>query len=179
MTWALAASTLSALKAFTANFNSTFGLGFTRGKGEDTYGLSAVSGASGQSSKSEEKTKASTIVSGAEISRVCSPELEAQPKLGGEHQARSGAIPIDPLSHEPLDLGPNEILRLRPSHDNLRCVTYVCAEPNLWPPHKSNLEKNGSIARDDNDESNMVIFHTTDYEVHHDRTPILDPYALP
>jgi len=44
LAYALAASTLSALKAFTESFNSGFGLGFTRGKSENgSYALSAMS----------------------------------------------------------------------------------------------------------------------------------------
>jgi hypothetical protein len=42
LTYALAASTLSALKAFTESFNSGFGLGFARGKSENSsYALSS------------------------------------------------------------------------------------------------------------------------------------------
>ena len=45
LTYALAASTLSALKAFTESFNSSFGLAFTRGKSESgSYALSRMSG---------------------------------------------------------------------------------------------------------------------------------------
>jgi hypothetical protein len=44
LAYALAASTLSALKTFTESFNSGFGLGFTRGKSENgSYALSAES----------------------------------------------------------------------------------------------------------------------------------------
>lgn len=45
LAYALAASTLSALKAFTESFETGFGLGFTRGKSENgSYALSGTSG---------------------------------------------------------------------------------------------------------------------------------------
>jgi hypothetical protein len=45
LAYALAASTLSALKAFTESFETGFGLGFTRGKSEHgSYALSGMSG---------------------------------------------------------------------------------------------------------------------------------------
>lgn len=45
LAYALAASTLSALKAFTESFETGFGLGFTRGKSENgSYALSAITG---------------------------------------------------------------------------------------------------------------------------------------
>lgn len=45
LAYALAASTLSALKAFTESFETGFGLGFTRGKSENgSYALSDMSG---------------------------------------------------------------------------------------------------------------------------------------
>jgi hypothetical protein len=45
LAYALAASTLSALKAFTESFETGFGLGFTRGKSENgSYALSGMSG---------------------------------------------------------------------------------------------------------------------------------------
>lgn len=45
LAYALAASTLSALKAFTESFETGFGLGFTRGKSENgSYALSSMSG---------------------------------------------------------------------------------------------------------------------------------------
>jgi hypothetical protein len=43
LAYALAASTLSALKAFTESFETGFGLGFTRGKSEGSYALSRFS----------------------------------------------------------------------------------------------------------------------------------------
>lgn len=45
LAYALAASTLSALKAFTESFETGFGLGFTRGKSENgSYALSGITG---------------------------------------------------------------------------------------------------------------------------------------
>jgi len=76
LAYALAASTLSALKAFTESFNSGFGLGFTRGK-TDSYDLSDISGVSGQSSKTEKSKDTATSGSTAAASRSCSLPLEA------------------------------------------------------------------------------------------------------
>lgn len=47
LAYALASSTLSALRAFAESFNSGFGLGFVRGKAEGSYALSALSRATG------------------------------------------------------------------------------------------------------------------------------------
>lgn len=78
LAYALAASTLSALKAFTESFNSGFGLGFTRGKSENgSYALSGMSGSgngTGNTSGSRGKPdKFPTSASGS----AASPELKA------------------------------------------------------------------------------------------------------
>lgn len=78
LAYALAASTLSALKAFTESFNSGFGLGFTRGKSESgSYALSGLSGSSGgpsNTSGSRSKPDKTTISTAASAT---SPDLKA------------------------------------------------------------------------------------------------------
>jgi hypothetical protein len=110
LTYALAASTLSALKAFTESFETGFGLGFTRGKSEaGSYVLSVMSGSgSGTNNTSsvdrcrphDNKTSASASVT--------SPNLQAVKSEPPTH-------PISPRPISPLSRASSrQPLRLRP-----------------------------------------------------------------
>lgn len=163
LAYALAASTLSALKAFTESFNSGFGLGFTRGKGDTSYGLSDVSG-SQQSSKTEKsKGTSNTLESGGELSRVGSPAPIAAP-------ARALLSPKLPNAEH------CEELRLRPE-PQMRTLTHVSSQP---------LSRSGAdepawreSSRSDSSDDDMVIMRETGYEVQHDRAPMLPAEQLP
>lgn len=160
LAYAIGASTLSALKSFTESINTGFGLGFTRGKGDDSYGLSDVSGSSGGRTKSEKTTPSSPIRSRSRLGsrRGSTPDT----KKPSEVRVR----PIRDLDNVTEEPG----LRLRP--DGATCITNcVSTEPNhdIW-------RANSSVGSESSDE--MVIIRETAYEVQHDEAPIL-PYAYP
>ena len=77
LAYALAASTLSALKHFTESFNSGFGLGFTRGKSESgSYALSSHmsrSGGTGTGTSIASRSKSDTHYTG-----TTSPQAQAE-----------------------------------------------------------------------------------------------------
>lgn len=157
LAYALAASTLSALKAFTESFNSGFGLGFTRGKGEDSYGMSGVSGSSGQSSKSKD---ASALGSSVGASRMGSVGPATPSKNDIE-------VVVSPVAHSA------ESLRLRPETE-LKSITRVSAEPRYgehapWRDNSSSDSEHSIVGED------MVIMRETVYEIQHDRAPMLPP----
>ncbi|USW48102.1 hypothetical protein Slin15195_G014210 [Septoria linicola] len=104
LAFAIAASTLSALKTFTESFNTGFGVGQLRGKAEDSYGLSDVSKSSGRGEKTE-------IAS----SRVA--------------EAHRSELPlVDCRSHGPMFMQDSQLgLRLRP--EELKSTTDIRAEP--------------------------------------------------
>ncbi|KAK6394989.1 hypothetical protein LTR65_001178 [Meristemomyces frigidus] len=161
LAYALAASTLSALKAFTESFNSGFGLGFTRGKGDGSYGMSNVSGISGHSSKSKDR---SGLGDSAGASRMGS--------IGLATPAKDIPIVVSPITPVAETIEP-QALRLRPER-GLMTFTHVSAEPvygdhEPWREHSSAGSEN-SIGGDD-----MVIMRETGYEIQHDRAPMLPP----
>lgn len=160
LAYALAASTLSALKAFTESFNSGFGLGFTRGKGDGSYDLSDVSGKSGQSSRTEKLKDGSTLESASSGSRIRSPVPDSN-KDNVDVSVKSLSPGGSHLEHPAL--------RLRPEHE-VNSVTRVSAEPasgeSSW--HHDN-SCNGSESSGDD----MVILRETEYSVQHDRAPML------
>lgn len=138
------------------SFDSGFGLGFTRGKG-DSYGMSDVSGSSGgQSSKTEESKSISPTSSGARGSIV--PALPS--KKGPE--VHTAAVPA---SSNP-DSTPT--MRLRPERD-IAYRTSISAEPfgdiSLWRADSSSVGSDGS--------DDMVIHRDMAYEVQHDEAPML------
>ena len=154
LAYALAASTLSASKAFTESFNSGFGLGFTRGKGEDSYGLSDIS-RTNDSSKNEKSHKGSSALNSG---------------------VGSGGIHTPPCSRSGKDTNV-EVLDSCPSHDEaplklrpeptLRSFTSVSADPELgsW--------RDNSSSTTDSSADDMVIVRETGYGVQHDEAPIL------
>lgn len=96
LAYALAASTLSALKAFAESFNSGFGLGFTRGKGEGSYALSTVqSGAAGGGPGSGASAAAG----------LAAPELKAVRYEETETAGRAGSLGSRTESTRPLRRG--------------------------------------------------------------------------
>ena len=167
LAYALAASTLSASKAFTESFNSGFGLGFARGKGEDSYGLSDFSGAGKTpgSSKDEKSRNDSALESGAAASKVevLPPEL-----LGRQYIDKQHIETIDSSinSNAQQSSTTNEHLKLRPD-TGFKTFTQVSAERDLgpWRENSSNYSEGST------DEG--VIVRETGYEIQHDRAPIL------
>ncbi|KAF2172959.1 hypothetical protein M409DRAFT_16910 [Zasmidium cellare ATCC 36951] len=151
LAYAIGSSTLSALKSFTDNFATGFGLGFTRGKGEDSYGLSNVSGSTGNSSKTEKAKSASPSQSRTDNK---SPESRKPPDLR-----------VPPSAHVNNVAG-DEPLRLRP--EGAVAYASVSAEPyspELW-------RANSSVGSDSSGDE-MVILRETAYEVQHDQAPML------
>lgn len=152
LAYAIASSTLSALKTFTESFASGFGMGFTRGKGEDSYGMSNVSGSSGQSPKNEKSDKS------------VSPSSSG---TGGNtlrrHERPKGAADRTAV-HTTGEPG----LKLRPETD-ITTFTSVSAEPTAYSGDvwRANSSASDSSADD------MVIVRETAYEVQHDQVPIL------
>lgn len=151
LAYALAASTLSALKAFTESFNSEFGLGFTRGKGDGSYGMSDVSGSSNSPSrlKLEKPKDASQLESG--ISKD------------------NAGISIASLSPESHGVSQTPFA-LRPENEKISTVTRVSAEPATGELAAS---RDNSCADSTSTTNDMVIMHETGYEVQHDWMPIL------
>ncbi|KAK5131889.1 hypothetical protein LTR08_000477 [Meristemomyces frigidus] len=170
LAYALAASTLSALKAFTESFNSGFGLGFTRGKGEGSYGMSDVTGSSGQSSKLKDS---SALERSADASRMGSiAPTPAYLAKGEQFEVR-----VSPLTPAVEVNEEHPALKLRPGTEpmNFTCVsadpTYGGHEP--WRDHASARSESSTGAED------MVIVRETGYEVQHDTAPMLPPQYLP
>ncbi|KAK5723232.1 hypothetical protein LTR15_004929 [Elasticomyces elasticus] len=161
LAYALAASTLSALKGFTESFNSDFGLGFTRGKGDGSYGMSNVSGGSGQSSKIEKSKDPATIESSAGATRMDS--VSPAETKGSSEVSTSPVTPAESIEEPPLKLRPDNILK------SVICVTSDPTHPEhrLWR-RNSNASSRYSSPSDD-----MVIMRETAYEVQHDRAPML------
>lgn len=157
LAFALAASTLSALKAFMESFDSGFGLGFTRGKGDDSYGMSGISGSSGDpSSNTDEHKSISPISSGFRESIV--PALPSTK----QRQVRVLAGPTG------LNNDCTRTMKLRPERD-IAYNASISAEPfgdiSLW---RANSSSGGSESSDD-----MVIHRNMAYEVQHDEVPML------
>lgn len=160
LSYALAASTLSALKAFMESFDSGFGLGFTRGKGDDSYGMSNVSGSSGgQSCKTEKSKSESATSSGARGST-------APNSAAGRPEIQPPPLPPPPVPRR------GNAMKLRPEQD-IAYRTAISAEPfgdiSLW---RANSSSAGSESSDD-----MVIHRDMAYEVQHDEAPMLPDAA--
>ncbi|SMQ46407.1 unnamed protein product [Zymoseptoria tritici ST99CH_3D7] len=152
LAYALAASTLSALKAFMESFDSGFGLGFTRGKGEDTYGMSDVTGSSGHTSKNE---KTAATVSNTRQSLTPSRRDPAP---------EDHVSPVAPISRR-SNASP---LRLRPER-GIAYRTNISSEPfgcvSSW--------RSGSSNDSESSGDDMVIHRETAYDVQHDEAPML------
>ncbi|KAK0948269.1 hypothetical protein LTR29_000386 [Friedmanniomyces endolithicus] len=164
LAYALAANTLSALKGFTESFNSDFGLGFTRGKGDGNYGLSHVSAGSGQSSKVEKSSDSAAILSSADASCMGSV-TPAGTRTGPDIAISSPATPAEDIAKHPLKLRPENELR------SITCVTTDPTHPEQRPWRRpSSASSRYSSPGDD-----MVILRETAYEVQHDQAPLLPP----
>ena len=160
LAYALAASTLSASKAFTESFNSGFGLGFTRGKGETSYGLSDISGRSAESSKREKSRNDSALESENGRSAIRSPPT-LTPKASDLEVLVTSASPPTPESQERLKLRPEP---------GLKSFTSVSADREVGP-----WRDNSSLAttNDSSTDQDMVIVRETGYGIHHDEVPTL------
>lgn len=158
LAYALAASTLSALKAFTESFNSGFGLGFTRGKSVSGYGMSDVSGSSSGKSKNTAGQESSV-------------DASRKDSVAREATKDNTDIIISPVS--PTQATTNEQhqpLKLRP--ETTKNVTHVSADP-MYSDH--GVWREGSIGDSHNSSEgdDMVIIRETAYDVQHDRAPML------
>lgn len=162
LAYALASSTLSASKAFTESFNSGFGLGFTRNTGEDSYGLSDVSGKSGASKTTEKSRGESTLVSTSSAAR--SP---AKPSKTSDDRIDT-LLAGPPYSEAPL--------KLRPENQG-KTVTSVTAQPVFGEssgehgPWSNESAASSSHYSSNNDDMN--IHAETSVEVHCDDAPML------
>jgi hypothetical protein len=164
LAYALAAGTLSASKSFTASFNSNWGLGFARGKGEDSYGLSDVSGNPG-SSKDEKPRKDSALESGTDTSegsrtRSLPPPMPSFKSFDYEDPMITPIPP--PGSNGSLEL------KLRPEVE-INSYTQVASNSNAdmgpWVNHSSNPS--------DTTSNEMFIVQETGYDVQHKKAPML------
>ena len=158
LAYAIAASTLSASKSFTESFSSGFGQGFTRGKGEESYGLSGMSGKTPISSK-DEKSQADSALSGGTRTDSLAKRAVDIDEVDMIAIPYSQTAPQAPPIESPLKLRPETALKT---------VTQVSAEPHLgtW--------QDSSSANTESSIDDMVIHQETAYEVQHDRAPILN-----
>jgi hypothetical protein len=154
LAYALAASTLSALKAFMESFDSGFGLGFTRGKG-DSYGMSDVSGSSGQSNKNEKTASAATKSDNRQ---------SFTPPAVHDIAAQDDISPPPPTAQR-SNASP---LRLRPER-SLAYRANVTSEPFADMSQWRTASSNDSESSGDE----MVIHHDRAYDVQHDEAPML------
>jgi hypothetical protein len=161
LAYALAAGTLSASKAFTESFNSSFGLGFTRGKRDDTYGLSDISGKTPVSSKDEKSRIDSALESSTSESRLRSSPRNSIPKSHLDF-LNPMVTPIPTDSHASLNL------KLRPDVETGNSYTQVSAdrEAEPWRDHSR------ASASSDQDK---FIMRETAYEIQRDRAPFARP----
>ncbi|CAK4031654.1 Hypothetical predicted protein [Lecanosticta acicola] len=152
LAYAIGASTLSAMKSFTESANTGFGLGFTRGKADDCYGLSNVSASSG-ATRTDKDSK-------------CASGSQSQPS---EHVRKPCHAVTRPKAHGTSVEEP--ALKLRPER-GIATYTSVSAEPignggqNVW-------RANSSVGSDTSRENDLVILRETGYDVQHDRAPML------
>lgn len=134
------------MKTFTENFNTGWGIGQLRGKGDDSYGLSNVSGSSGRSTK-DEKHK----------TRPATNRAEGKQNDNAPPARRNADYGTEPVG-----------LKLRPETD-LKNFTNISSEP-VEPP----LWRGGSsLGSDDSADGDMVIVRETAFEVQNDRAPML------
>lgn len=164
LAYALASSTLSASKAFTESFNSGFGLGFTRNAGgEDSYGLSDISGKSGASK--DEKSHGDSTVNSAKRS----PPPRPPRTLSSD---RIDAFLADNVPHS------TSPLKLRPEAEG-RTFTSVSARPGMDGSGGANGD-HGPFSSESASSSNysstndeMAVHLETSVEVHCDDAPML------
>ena len=159
LAYALAAGTLSASKAFTESFNSSFGLGFTRGKSDDTYGLSDSSGKTPITSKDEKSRIDSALESGTSESQTRSLPPKSMPKSHLDFLDPM-VTPIPTDSHASLNL------KLRPDVETGNTYSHVSADHGSepWRDHSSAGDTSGQ---------DMFIMRETAYEIQHDRAPFV------
>ena len=162
LAYALAAGTLSASKPFTESFNSNWGLGFARGKGEGSYGLSDISGKTPGSSKDEKSRNDSALGSGTFASqpRFLPPPLPSTKSFDYDDPM------ITPMP-QPGSNGSLE-LKLRPDVE-INSYTQVTSNSNPdmgpWVNHSSNPS--------DTNSNDMFILRETGYDVQHNKAPML------
>jgi hypothetical protein len=179
LTYALAASTLSALKAFTESFETGFGLGFTRGKSEaGSYVLSVMSGSGNgmnnthsvdRSRPHDNKTSASASVTSPNVRAVkyenTTQHISPRP---------TSQRPISPLSRA----SSRQPLRLRP---DLTSRTTATATANVSATSETGTASwhhgggSPSISSYDGDrersEPPLVIMRETELSVRTDLAP--------
>lgn len=159
LAYALAASTLSSSKSFTESFNSGFGLSFARGKGDESYGMSDVSGRTPNTSKDSKSRNDSALESATGTSQVRHPDTETSVK-GYTEVVELPAQGYQQNSQKEVPL------KLRPD-TGIKSVTHVSSEPDLGP-WQENSSPDSEASTDD-----MVIHRETGYDVQHDRAPML------
>ncbi|GAB1726689.1 hypothetical protein NU195Hw_g6296t1 [Hortaea werneckii] len=158
LAYALAASTLSALKAFTESFNSGFGLGFTRGKSESGYGMTDVSDNSAKSK------------GGAAVDS--SIDASRKDSIAQSMSKDDLDVMISPITPMPETIEEFQPLRLRPEI-GINHIAHVSVEPSYadqghW---REGVSRDGSQNSSEGDD--MVIVRETAYEVQHDCAPML------
>ncbi|KAF2724449.1 hypothetical protein K431DRAFT_318224 [Polychaeton citri CBS 116435] len=182
LTYALASSTISALKTFTESFNSGFGLGFARNAGEESYGMSNVSNSSGSTVKREKRAAVQESAASDSTTRICScaeghpVELAAAPvapKTGYQVDIQEKLDDCEYVGHlsqqQQQQQQQHPALRLRPDSD-ARSYTQVSADPG----HGSMDSRHSGQLLAPRSMDDMVIIRETEYSVEHqDQMPIL------
>ncbi|KAI7505084.1 hypothetical protein KC367_g803 [Hortaea werneckii] len=158
LAYALAASTLSALKAFTESFNSGFGLGFTRGKSESGYGMTDVSD---NSAKSKSGAAVDSSIDASRKDSIAQSTTKDDPD-----------VMISPITPTPETIEEFQPLRLRPEI-GINHIAQVSVDPS-YADHghwREGGSRDGSQNSSEGDD--MVIVRETAYEVQHDCVPML------
>ena len=156
--YGIVSNTFSALKAFTVNFNSSFGFGFTQHATADDYALSRV-GKYGQGS-------------GTDSRHDPSPAPGHNISLKSQTVTEDKELPSDSRTTSPLtvpgDLGRN--------------TTQIRASPLASTYNDSQWQDNASDGSQDGNMENGGIMRHTEYEVRHsdinDERPILHKPSL-
>ena len=191
LAYALAASTLSALKAFTESFETGFGLGFTRGKSENgSYAMSGMSG-SGNGTTNTTSSRNHHHHNNPEQSRNASSKI-ASPALRAikyeDTTTHLSQRPISPASRT----SSTQPLRLRPDLTSTATATATASASATsetgtapWYHHGGGASANGSLSTSDvssvrespREQRNepLVIMRETELSVRRDLAPGYGP----
>lgn len=158
--YAIVSNTFSALKAFTSNFNSGFGFGFTQHAGADDYAMSRM----------KKYGNGSAVGTDSRHDPSPAPHNLSRSQKSQNIITQDREVPSDSRSTSPLQLpaGPG------------RTDTQVRASPNTGPYNE--FPDNKSDGSEEGQLENGIMRHT-EYSVWHsdvnDEKPILGKTSLP
>lgn len=190
LAYALAASTLSALKAFTESFETGFGLGFTRGKSENgSYAMSGMSGSgNGTTNTTSSRNHHHNNINNPEQSRNASSRIDSPGLRAIKYEDTTTHLsqrPTSPAS-KTSSIQP---LRLRPDLTSTSTATATAtasasatSETGTAPwHHHAGASANGSLSTSDvssvreslREQRNepLVIMRETELSVRRDLAP--------